>query len=209
MKITKKIKKSAVSSANKNKQTTHKKQLFRDFSYPMWMNERMKWDQVHLLLVVWISYFQLIYDGFCFTANDAVTYNLNAVSVCFRLFAFGTSLNISNWMCFIALRVIYAQKILNAYDYFSPIMISSMTLGTIFALIYGIAAIPESKRNDDLASSIIDVSYNFRNGCIFVNFLFSCLIFHKIYQTSSKMKTRKSDPYDCSPDCLLPQSFNS
>jgi hypothetical protein len=153
--------------------------------------QRMNVKSGHLLLLLWISYFQLIYDLFSFTTNSAVGYYINVLSVTLRLFSLSTSLNISNWMSFIAFRVIFYRKLLDAYEYFNIILFTSMIPGITFAIIYMIATIPESKRDHDLSNIIVaDASYHFRNAVIVLNFLFSCAIFYKLYRTSSKSRTK-------------------
>jgi len=64
--------------------------------------KRMKSTTGHILLLLYITYFQAVYDAFCFTANVDIGYYVTVVTYTFALLTGIASAILSNWMIYIA-----------------------------------------------------------------------------------------------------------
>lgn len=147
---------------------------------------RMKVNTGHVLLVLTMSYFQLLYDLTFFFSNVVVTYYTNVFANFVQLAAGIAGSLVSNWIAFIALYIILYRRKFNIFNYYYYILASCLLPGIIDTVIYGIGAIPESRQIDDLIDlSILDIYYYVRLVSIILNFIFVFIAFYKINLMSS------------------------
>eukprot|EP01040_Poterioochromonas_malhamensis_P000429 gene429-461_t len=147
---------------------------------------RMKVNTGHVLLVLTMSYFQLLYDLTFFFSNVVVTYYTNVFANFVQLAAGIAGSLVSNWIAFIALYIILYRRKFNIFNHYYYILASCLLPGIIDTVIYGIGAIPESRQIDDLIDlSILDIYYYVRLISILLNFIFIFIAFYKINLMSS------------------------
>jgi hypothetical protein len=153
----------------------------------------MKVRTGHVLLVLTMSYFQLLYDLTFFFSNVDCGYYVTVVANFFQLSCgIGSSL-VSNWIAFIALYIILYRQKFNIFDYYTHILASCVLPGLVDAIIYLVAVCPADSQDDALLDfSILDYYYYTRLASIALNFIFVFLAFYKIDLMSSKTNN-KSD----------------
>jgi len=153
---------------------------------------RMKVKTGHILLLLFMSYFQLIYDVFCFTANVDCGYSARVVSYFFHLSS-GIAVSIfSNWIAFVALFIVFFRQKFDVLKNTYSILASAIIPGLASGIFYLIAALHTINDHDDLVTvSVSQVYNNLRLISVFLNFFFVAIIVYKIEIMSSKM-TKKS-----------------
>ncbi len=149
---------------------------------------RMGANTGHVLLLLYWSYFQLVYDIFCFTSNVNCGLTLRIISYVVHSFTGIVVSVLSNWMAYIALYIVFFRQKFDVFGNINAILASSIIPGIGCGLFYFIAAMHAINNQDDLVTiAVSDIYNNLRLASIFLNFLFVAIILYKIELISSKM----------------------
>lgn len=155
---------------------------------------RMKLLTGHIKLVLYLSYYQFLYDFFCFQNNADVDYNQKNFAIFIHVISGIASSFISNWIAFSAFYIVAYQKTFDVLKNFHWIHASALIPGIMNGIVFAVAVFPESSANDDLSNTAILYAYNnIRLGSIAVNFFFVAVILYKIHAISSKNINIKSE----------------
>lgn len=156
---------------------------------------RMKASNGHLLLLLWMSYFQFIYDLFSFTSNINCGYYITVFSLCFHI-PMGMAQGFMNiWMSAVAVYIVYLRRQFDVRKNLPLILSTCLGLGIVDGILYFIATVPEENRNEALVTvAVIDISNNVRIGTIFANAFVVMLIFAKVtYMSAGKKQKSEVD----------------
>lgn len=150
----------------------------------------------HVLLVLVMSYFQIIYDfTFLFRVVDC-GYYIFIVANFFQIFAGTTGSLISNWISLIAFLIVVFHMKFDANQYFYSILSSAVLPGLIVAVLYISTSVPEDRQNEAATQAVEYLYYYIRLALIFVNFVLCTIIIYKVETISSKSKSKKASPQE-------------
>jgi hypothetical protein len=141
----------------------------------LYLIRKMKLWNGHILLILTMSLFQLMYDVTFFPAVISTTKDVS-LQLAVEIFQFTggiTSSIFSNCIAFIALYVVYYKSSIDIFRYYGYMLLIALLPCAIISLVYALIAISEDQSMlGDLHS--IDMVYCYvRVGSIFANFLMS------------------------------------
>jgi hypothetical protein len=155
---------------------------------------RMKQVTGHIKLVLYLSYYQLIYDIFCFQNNADIDYYQKTFAIFVHIVTGLAGAFISNWIAFAAFYIVVYRNSFDVLKNIHLIHASCLIPGIINGIIYYVAALPEEDKDDELVDISILYAYNnIRIISIAVNFFFVIAILYKINQTSSRGKKTEQE----------------
>ncbi|RYG95241.1 hypothetical protein EON65_56280, partial [archaeon] len=153
---------------------------------------RMKMQRTgHIILVLWMSRFQLMYDLTFFFSNVDCGYYITVAADFFQLCCGMSSALVSNWIAFIAWHVVSYRVKFDVLKHFYFILPSCVVPSLVDAIIYATATIPQPDTNDYLEDvSVLGFYYYTRLVSIGFNFVFCVLTIYLIHQMSPNRKIK-------------------
>lgn len=134
----------------------------------------------HVLLILIMSYFQLLYDITFFFSNVDCGYYISLGANLIQLSCGIAGSLVSNWIAFVAWYVVTFRKKFDIVPNIYLILISSFLPGLCDAVVYAVAMIPQNETNDDLANiSVLGIYYYTRLASIGINFLLCGVTIYK------------------------------
>lgn len=144
----------------------------------------------YLLLLLSMSWFQLVYDVTFFFRNVDIGYWETAIADAFHIFGgIGGSI-VSNFIAFVVFYIVYKRKSFNIFAHYNSIMVCSVLPGLAPAIVFLIGSIPENA-NPGLASlAFVGIYYYVRLISIFLNFVMFGISAYCIRSIRSKGASR-------------------
>lgn len=160
--------------------------------FMMYLIRKMKAWNGHILLILTITVFQLLYDVSFFPAVvNTGYYNLFlTASVCQFVGGIASSI-FSNCVAFVALYVVYYKKAFDIFKYYYISLVLALLPCAAISIVFLLVSL---SHNSSLLNQISPMQYTYtdvRLGSIALNFIFSFMTFYFIKQMGSG-KTVKS-----------------
>lgn len=145
-----------------------------------------------ILLILTMSWFQIMYDWSFFFSNIYVGYYITIIANFFQLCGGIGGALISNFIAFTVLFVVWKKQSFDIFKHFKLIFILSFLPGLVDGIIYVYSNIPENAHPNLTNVAVLDIYYNIRLISILLNFIVFGVsaYFIRMMRSKGPMKTR-------------------
>lgn len=157
--------------------------------------QRMGSKTEHVLLILWTSYFQFIYDVFSFPTYIDCGYYWTVISVFFHVFSGITTEIMTNWITFIALYIVLYRHKIRAHQYIKSILFTAIFPGMLLGIFYLAVSLPDDKDSSRPLQVLACVTLDdcIRLASTILNFSFIFIIIYRISATASKGRQKTEE----------------